>query len=171
MDNIDKAMQHINRSMGLVEQRNPIPFREFLDLVVSKPSNVIRSIFQLFHDMVNTYVGQGIDEYPDDPESISYVYYDCSDLFVKGSDHPFFADRLFANRFVNHVEALRQGAQQNKIYIFDGPHGCGKSTFLNNLLRRFEDYVNTEQAPLMRRYGELTRTYWAAILPMKRSQY
>jgi predicted Ser/Thr protein kinase len=145
MDNIDKAMQHINRSMGLVEQRNPIPFREFLDLVVSKPSNVIRSIFQLFHDMVNTYVGQGIDEYPDDPESISYVYYDCSDLFVKGSDHPFFADRLFANRFVNHVEALRQGAQQNKIYIFDGPHGCGKSTFLNNLLRRFEDYVNTEQ--------------------------
>lgn len=138
-------MQHINRSMGQIEQRDPIPFREFLELAVSKPSNVIRSIFQLFHDMVNTYVGRGVDEYPDDPESISYVYYDCTDLFVEGSDHPFFADRLFANRFINHVEALRRGAQQNKIYIFDGPHGCGKSTFLNNLLRRFEDYVNTEQ--------------------------
>ena len=145
MDNIDKAMQHINRSMGLIEQRDPIPFREFIELVISKPSSVLRSIFQLFHDMVNTYVGKGVDEYPDDPESISYVYYDCTDLFVKGSDHPFFADRLFANRFINHVEALRRGAQQNKIYIFDGPHGCGKSTFLNNLLRRFEDYVNTEQ--------------------------
>jgi predicted Ser/Thr protein kinase len=145
MDNIDKAMQHINRSMGLIEQRDPIPFREFIELVISKPSSVLRSIFQLFHDMVNTYVGKGVDEYPDDPESISYVYYDCTDLFVEGSDHPFFADRLFANRFINHVEALRRGAQQNKIYIFDGPHGCGKSTFLNNLLRRFEDYVNTEQ--------------------------
>ena len=145
MDNIEKAMQHINRSMGQIEQRDPIPFQDFLNLVVSKPSKVIRSIFQVFHDMVNTYVGQGVDEYPNDPESISYVYYDCNDLFVEGSDHPFFADRLFANRFIKHVEALRRGAQQNKIYIFDGPHGCGKSTFLNNLLRRFEDYVNTEQ--------------------------
>lgn len=145
MDNIDKAMQHINRSMGQIEQRDPMPFREFLNLVISKPSTVIRSIFQLFHDMVNTYVGKGMDEYPDDPESINYVYYDCTDLFVEGADHPFFADRLFANRFINHVEALRRGAQQNKIYIFDGPHGCGKSTFLNNLLRRFEDYVNTEE--------------------------
>jgi predicted Ser/Thr protein kinase len=51
---------------------------------------------------------------------------------------------LFANRLVSIVRALRSGAQQNKIYIFDGPHGCGKSTFLNNLLRRFEKYANTE---------------------------
>jgi predicted P-loop ATPase len=89
-------------------------------------------------------VGEGVDEYPNDPESIQYVSYDCSRLFVEGSDHPFFADRLFANRLVNHVEALRSGAQQNKIYIFDGPHGCGKSTFLNNLLKRFEEYANTD---------------------------
>jgi hypothetical protein len=89
-------------------------------------------------------VGEGVDEYPNDPESIQYVSYDCSRLFVEGADHPFFADRLFANRLVNHVEALRSGAQQNKIYIFDGPHGCGKSTFLNNLLKRFEEYANTE---------------------------
>ena len=40
---------------------------------------------------------------------------------------------------------MRQGAQQNKIYIFDGPHGSGKSTFLNNLLTKFEEYANTEE--------------------------
>jgi DNA polymerase III delta prime subunit len=51
-------------------------------------------------------------------------------------DHPFFADRLFANRFMEQVESLRRGTQQNKIYIFDGPPGCGKSTFLNNLLMK-----------------------------------
>lgn len=104
----------------------------------------MRNIFQLFHDMVKAYVGPGVDEYSDDPESISYVDYDCSRLFVEGSDHPFFADRLFANRLMKQVESMRQGAQQNKIYIFDGPQGCGKSTFLNNLLRKLEEYANTE---------------------------
>ncbi|MCK7506299.1 MAG: hypothetical protein MZV70_21075 [Desulfobacterales bacterium] len=65
-------------------------------------------------------------------------------LFVHDVDHPFFADRLFANRLVNLVESLKRGAQQNKIYIFRGPPGCGKSTFLNNLLRKFEAYTDTE---------------------------
>jgi predicted Ser/Thr protein kinase len=144
MDNIERALQHINRSMDHADQRETVPFKVFLAMAVAKPANVIRSIFQLFHDMITSYVGTGLDEYPDDPESINYVSYDCSRLFVEDSDHPFFADRLFANRLISHVEALRRGAQQNKIYIFDGPHGCGKSTFLNNLLRKFEEYANTE---------------------------
>jgi predicted Ser/Thr protein kinase len=95
--------------------------------------------------MIKTYVGEGTDEYPDDPESIQYVYYDCSRLFVEGADHPFFADRLFANRLVSLVEAWKRGAQQNKIYMFKGPPGCGKSTFLNNLLKKFEEYTHTQE--------------------------
>jgi predicted Ser/Thr protein kinase len=39
---------------------------------------------------------------------------------------------------------MKRGAQQNKIYIFRGPPGCGKSTFLNNLLKKFEAYAGTE---------------------------
>jgi len=94
--------------------------------------------------MLNHYIEKGIDEYPDDPESIGFINYDCSKLFVDDSDHPFFADRLFANRLINHVVELKKGAQQNKIYIFKGPPGCGKSTFLNNLLKKFEEYTHTE---------------------------
>jgi predicted Ser/Thr protein kinase len=94
--------------------------------------------------MIKTYIGEGVDEYPDDPESINFVKYDCKRLFVEGSDHPYFADRLFANRLINLVEALRRSTQQNKIYIFEGPPGCGKSTFLNNLLMKFEEYANKE---------------------------
>ncbi|MDZ7598268.1 MAG: hypothetical protein U5J82_08275 [Desulfobacterales bacterium] len=109
------------------------------------PERLIRNVFQVFHDMIKTYVGEGIDEYPNDPESIHYVYYDCKRLFVEGADQPFFADRLFANRLISLVEALKRGAQQNKIYIFEGPPGSGKSTFLNNLLRKFEEYTNTEE--------------------------
>ena len=144
MDNIKKAMRHVDIGEESANHRKLMPFEDFLAVVQKNPTGTIRNVFQVFHDLFTTHVGQGVDEYPNDPESIQYVSYDCSRLFVEGADHPFFADRLFANRLVNHVEALRSGAQQNKIYIFDGPHGCGKSTFLNNLLKRFEEYANTE---------------------------
>jgi predicted Ser/Thr protein kinase len=145
MENIDKALLHIDQSMNEWEQRAPIPFDEFLKVLADKPEVVMRNIFQLFHDMIMSYLKEGKDEYPDDPESIHYVYYDCRRLFIEGTDHPFFADRLFANRLVNLVEAWMRGAQQNKIYIFEGPHGSGKSTFLNNLLMKFEKYANLEE--------------------------
>mgnify|MGYP006285790045 CR=1 FL=1 len=144
METIKKAMDRLNITMRERDQHDPIPFDTFLKLLSDQPTQVLRNVFQVFHDMISHYVGTGLDEYPDDPESIAYVHYDCTRLFVEDSDHPFFADRLFANRLINHIESLKRGAQQNKIYIFDGPPGCGKSTFLNNLLRRFETYANTE---------------------------
>lgn len=113
--------------------------------MVVNPQRLLRNVFQVFNDMVQDYVGAGVDEYSGDPESINYVNYDCSRLFVENTDRPFFADRLFANRLINHVDALKIGAQQNKIYIFEGPHGSGKSTFLNNLLKKFEEYANTPE--------------------------
>lgn len=127
------------------EQRVPITFMEYMELAAARPNLIFRNIFQVFHDMIHSHVGTGIDEYPDDPESINYVYYDCNRLFVDDTDHPFFADRLFANRLVNHVASFRHGAQQNRICLFEGPPGSGKSTFLNNLLLKFEHYSRTEE--------------------------
>jgi len=144
VENIQKAMENLNINIGESEQRSPIAFEGFLNELVAKPQVVIRNVFQVFHDMMKAYVGEGVEEYPDDPESIHYVLYDCSKLFAEGADYPFFADRLFANRLISLVEALKRGAQQNKIYIFKGPPGCGKSTFLNNLLMKFEEYANTD---------------------------
>ncbi len=152
-ENIHKAMLNLNQSMTELEQRQAISFDEFLAELVARPQQVVRNVFQVFHDMMKAYVGEGVDEYPDDPESIHYAYYDCNNLFVEGADYPFFADRLFANRLISLVEALKRGAQQNKIYIFKGPPGCGKSTFLNNLLRKFEEYANTDA-------GQRYETVW-----------
>ena len=129
LENIHKAMQNLNQSMTELEQRQAISFEGFLTELVARPEVVVRNVFQVFHDMMKAYVGEGIDEYPDDPESIHYAYYDCSKLFVEGSDYPFFADRLFANRLISLVEALKRGAQQNKIYIFKGPPGLRQKHF------------------------------------------
>lgn len=144
MSNVDRAIKHLNRKISEREHNQTIPFDDFLKILAVKPAAIIRNVFQSFHDMIRTYVGEGRDEYPDDPESINYVSYDCRNLFVKNTDRPFFADRLFANRLINHVDAMKGSARQNKIYIFEGPPGSGKSTFLNNLLLKFEEYSNSD---------------------------
>ena len=146
MGTIETALTGICRKIEEEEQQHrPLAFREFVQLSSEQPDRVFRNTFQLFYDMVYSHVGVGPDEYPDDPESINYVPLDSASLFVDGADHPFFADRPFSNRFINLIASFKRGVPQNRIYIFEGPHGSGKSTFLNNLLRKFEQYTRTEE--------------------------
>lgn len=143
----------LSHEIANTEKREYISFNSFLGFVNNRPNQALRNVFQVMRDMIGKYTIPEENEYKDDPESIGYVNYDCSELFINGVDRPFFADRLFANRLVNNFSSLKTTAQQNKIYIFEGPHGCGKSTFLNNLLRKFEEYSSTE-------YGFMYETVW-----------
>ncbi len=143
MEHVRKAMEDLEESQRNLDRSKTITFEEFLIKLRQNPEMMIRNVHQVFHDMVQTFVGSGHDEYPEDPESINFISYDCHRLFVEGTDQPFFADRIFANRPMGMIDGFRGGAQQNKIFIFDGPPGCGKSIFLNNLLRKFEEYANS----------------------------
>ncbi|MCK5147264.1 serine protein kinase PrkA [bacterium] len=165
MKNIEKAMNNLSHIIREWGTQTPIPFEEFLEVAASIPSIVIRNIFQIFHDMVYHYVEKGVDEYPDDPESINYINYDFGKIFSNDSGTPFFADRLFANRFMDLADSMKSGAQQNKIYIFKGPPGCGKSTFLNNLLLKFEEYANTEQGMRYEILWRLDRKRLGGFIP------
>src|SRR6266568_2177589 len=163
MSNVDKAIEHLNRKISEREHSQTIPFDEYLRILTERPDAVVRNVFQTFHDMIRSYIGVGRDEYPDDTESINYVNYDCSNLFVNDTDRPFFADRLFANRLINHVDEMKGSARQNKIYIFEGPPGSGKSTFLNNLLLKFEEYANSEAGTRYEVVWKLDRRVLAKI--------
>ncbi|QWV97681.1 serine protein kinase PrkA [Geomonas nitrogeniifigens] len=145
MPDLETVIRHLSRTIVEHKSASHMSFEEFMQLVTEQPERMMRNIFQLFHDMVRSYVSEGNDEYPEDPESINFVPYDTRKLFVQNSDRPFFADRLFANRFLSHVADMKSGARQNKIYIFEGPPGSGKSTFLNNVLMKFEEYASTEE--------------------------
>ena len=76
MHNIEKAMHYLNQRLSGLDHRTPIPFEEFLQVLAARPHVVMRNVFQVFDDMIKAYVEEGIDEYPDDPESIHYVSYD-----------------------------------------------------------------------------------------------
>lgn len=125
-----------------------LTFKEYLALVCQKPRKLLRNVFQVFCDMVLEYVGEGVDEYPNDPESIGFRRYDCFKLLAEGFSKPFFPDRLFANRFIAQIRHLQHSGQQNRMYIYKGPAGSGKSTFLNNLISKFEEYTRTSNGQM-----------------------
>lgn len=145
MRDLTKAMSNLEKHGGLSQRSPVLSFNDFLHEAIKHPERVIRNVYQIYSDMIDTFVGHGVDEYGDDPESIRFLQYDFSKIFVDDSDRPFFADRLFGNRLMRHIDSFKVGVRQNKIYIFDGPHGSGKSTFLNNLLRTFENYANSPE--------------------------
>jgi len=137
-----EALAFLSDNIGEYEKFKPIAFKQYLEMVSQNPVQMIRNIFQVFHDMMTSHVDRVKES--GELDDLNDVDYDCTRLFVEGSENPYFTDRLFAKRLMKHMEGLRHGAQQNQIYIFHGPHGCGKSTFLNNMLKKFESYSNSE---------------------------
>ena len=74
---IEKTVESLHDNINAHPESGPISFRQFLEDLSKNPRAIIRNIFQEFHDMIKYYVGEGFEEYPDDPESIGFVYYDC----------------------------------------------------------------------------------------------
>ena len=144
-ESVDQALGLLDKNISDYQRLKPIAFQEFLSVLKANPSQILRNIFQAFHDMIKSYVDEPEESITGDLEKLKFTNYDCTRLFVDDSANPYFPDMLFANRLMKQMEYLRHGAQQNRIYIFYGPHGCGKSTFLNNLLKKFERYANTEE--------------------------
>ncbi len=50
-------------------------------------------------------------------------------------------------------DKFKQGTQNNHIFLFEGPPGSGKSTFLNNILSKLEDYTKTSS-------GRMYEIHW-----------
>ena len=151
-----KALSNLGNKLRNKEIRQPITYDEFLDIAAKKPKHIFRDIFQVFYDMVHYYV----DSMPLDNKtrqngssSVEFEDFNCSNLFENNCDNPFFADRLFINRFLKLTDGFKKGVQNNNIFLFEGPPGSGKSTFLNNLIQKFEDYTKTPE-------GACYETYW-----------
>ncbi len=138
--------------------RDPIKFEQFLKFVNQEPGFYLRDIFQFFYDMVFYFIGK---------KDISKGYtinqifkeFDIDRLLVENCENPFFADPVFSERLIDLVKSFKKRTLQNHLILFEGPPGSGKSTFLNNLINKIEEYARTEQ-------GALFKTYWKIDIPM-----
>jgi predicted Ser/Thr protein kinase len=148
-----EALITLSNDIREKERRALIPFNDFLFMASENPNVIFRNIFQLFQDMVENYSVESQTEYFSSVDNLSFVEFDCTKLFVEGCEDPFFADKLFAYRFVNLVKGFKKGIQNNRIYLFEGPPGSGKSTFLNNLLNKMEVYTKSVE-------GAMYKTVW-----------
>jgi predicted Ser/Thr protein kinase len=138
---IANILHMLNEKLRNEDKRDVITFEELLDKISIDPALHLRNIFQLFHDMIHYYIPKGVNCYPNDPESINFIDYDYTNLFVKNTNTPFFSDKLLINRLINDVDSFKKGVLAHKMLVFIGPHGSGKSTFLNNLLQKLELYT------------------------------
>lgn len=153
MADVTDILSRLDKHLKEEKQQDRISYPAYLERLSAQPRALLRDIFQLVHDAVLYYVPPGIDEFPDDPESVNYMAYDFEKLFITESESPYFADRLFGNRFMSLVNSFDQVVDRNRIYLFEGPPGSGKSTFLKNFLYRFESYMKTGE-------GEIYDTSW-----------
>ncbi|WP_279384362.1 hypothetical protein [Geotalea toluenoxydans] len=48
MTDLHQALQHIKGSVSGWEQREPLPFEEFLQLLAARPEQLVRNVFQSF---------------------------------------------------------------------------------------------------------------------------
>jgi predicted Ser/Thr protein kinase len=146
------ALTRLGEELRKNEMRTPISFGEFLDLAAQHPALVFRDIFQLFFDMVAFHLYEGKPS-PTKNGLLEKESANFDNLFIDDCDNPFFIDNLFANRFIKLTNGFKQGVQNNNIILFEGPPGSGKSTFLNNLLQKFEEYTRLPE-------GTMYQTYW-----------
>ncbi len=150
LDDVQNLIATYGKQIHNTRIETLMPFDQFLFRASHKPEKTFRDIFQLFFDMVNHDVPEGFDEYPVTKDSAGFLNYQMNNLLVDGCTEPFYADRIFANRFMSVVNSFKKGVQNNQIYFFEGPPGSGKSTFLNNLLEKFELYTQSPEGAMFK---------------------
>lgn len=133
--------------------RPPIPLDDFLILIKQNPKHYLRDIFQFFYDMILYYIKKTPNKKSNKIFSQVTDLFDLDGLLVKDCDNPFFADNLFAKRFIELVSTIKRISGQNRLILFEGPPGSGKSTFLNILIQKVEEYAGSAE-------GSLYKTYW-----------
>lgn len=143
--------QKYNKAIKLLSEKAKKPevdnlsFQEFIEKILTpNPKIALRNVFQICHDAIMSQIDEAHDDFQDE-NHIGYGIYDATRLLEDNTNTPFVASRQLTHNLVRFAEDLKFSTQQNKIYIIFGPPGSGKSTFLNNLLKKIQKYTSTAE--------------------------
>lgn len=145
-----KALEKLTQKISEHQTPPILSFESFLDALVQQPDFFLKDIFKTFSAMMEFYLYENKTE---KRELLNIDEANFDNLFQKDCEEPFFIDRLLANRLLKLTNAFKKGGQYGQIYLFEGPPGSGKSTFLNNLLAKLQHYTQTKE-------GVLYQTNW-----------
>lgn len=149
-DKIENLLKNLRDDL-IDYSKVPFSFNDFIFQLNRRPQIVLRNVYNIFSDMVWHYVKRLP---PDKNASKSaFLKYDMNKLFVDDTENPFYSDMIFSAHFMEMVNSISKGVQTNRIYLFEGPPGSGKSTFLNNLLNKLEEYTQMPE-------GIMLKTVW-----------
>lgn len=154
--NIKFTLQDFFESHSHIKERDlrpAISFEDFTLLIQNNPKYYLRDIFQFFYDMIFHFIQKLPIKKASKIFSQITEQFNLDGLLVENCDNPFFSDNLFAKRFLELVSTIKRISGQNRLILFEGPPGSGKSTFLNNLIQKVEEYSSTTD-------GTLFKTYW-----------
>ncbi|TAE73689.1 MAG: hypothetical protein EAZ85_06385 [Bacteroidetes bacterium] len=145
-----KALKQLVEKIKADKISDALPFSSFLDDLIKNPDLFFKDIFKVFADMVEFYL------YEDKTKKRNLLTLENADfdkIFYDDCEEPFFIDRLLANRLLKLTNVFKKGGQYGQIYLFEGPPGSGKSTFLNNILAKLQAYTHKKE-------GVLYQTNW-----------
>ena len=66
MRDLTNAMSSLAEHAGQFHRRAIFSYGEFLQEVIKHPEQSVRNVYQVYADMINTYIRDGNDDYADD---------------------------------------------------------------------------------------------------------
>ncbi len=145
-----KALEKLVEKINADKIPDALLFSSFLDMMIEKPEIFFKDIFKVFADMMEFYLYEDKTKKRD---LLTLEEANFDKIFKENCEEPFFIDRLLANRLLKLTNIFKKGGQYGQIYLFEGPPGSGKSTFLNNLLSKLQIYTHKKE-------GVLYQTNW-----------
>ncbi len=156
--NTERWRKHFKQNED--DRKTSIPYWEYLHLLQANPDGLLQNIYQTFSKMIEVYLGSGKTVNRNDTEDAGFRRYNGNKMFSDNQPKPFVPSNTFLNRLIEIKKMMTSGIE-NKYYLFMGKQGSGKTSFLDCILRKFEEFTGSEEGMMFAAEYHLPRSIFS----------